>query len=60
MFFEISLSSLNLMSIMIGMVLGLSTGAFNRYRAWWLVVLYLTFVALNYAMKAGMIKNILS
>lgn len=52
-FFEISFQAVNLLSIMIGMVIGLSTGAFNRYRAWWLVVLYLVFVCLYYAMKAG-------
>jgi predicted Na+-dependent transporter len=52
-FFEISIEAINLLSIMIGMGIGLSTGAFNRYRAWWLVVLYLVFVCLHYALKAG-------
>ena len=55
-FFEISLGALNLMSIMIGMILGLSTGAFNRYRAWWVVVAYLVMVSFNYAIKSGAVK----
>lgn len=55
-FFEISLETINLLSIMIGMVIGLSTGAFNRYRAWWLVVLYFVSVSIYFAFRSGAIK----
>ena len=48
-FFAISFATLNLFSFFIGMIVGLSTGAFNRYRAWWWVVAYFAIVALYYA-----------
>lgn len=52
-FFAISFATLNLFSFFIGMIVGLSTGAFNRYRAWWWVVAYFAIVALYYAYVAG-------
>jgi hypothetical protein len=55
-FFEISLNTINLFSIMIGIIFGLSTSAFNRYRSWWIVVGYLGMLAGWYAIKAGALK----
>lgn len=51
--FTISFNTLNLFSFIMGMIFGLSTGAFNRYRTWWLVVMYFMGVAGFYAIKSG-------
>lgn len=56
-FFLISLNTMNLFSIIIGIIIGLSTGAFNRYRTWWIVVLYFGCVSLWYAIKSGALKQ---
>ena len=56
-FFQISFNSLNLFSFILGGIWGLSTGAFNRHRNWWVIVLYFVFVAFYYAHSAGLIKN---
>lgn len=52
-FFDISFVSLNLFSFMLGGIWGLSTGAFNRFRNWWVIVAYFAGVALYFAFKAG-------
>ena len=52
-FFEISFGALNLLSFILGAMYGLSTSAFNRYRQWWLVVIYFVCVAGFYALKSG-------
>lgn len=52
-FFDISLYSLNLFSFILGVIFGLSNGAFNRYRTWWIVVVYFAVVAAYYALKSG-------
>lgn len=55
-FFEISFNTINLFSIMIGMIFGLSTGVFCRYRSWWVVVGYFAMLSGWYAIKAGALK----
>lgn len=57
--FTISLGTLNLFSFIIGMIFGLSTGAFSRYRTWWIVVAYFMVVALFYALKSGAFNHFL-
>lgn len=52
-FFNIGIYTMNLFSFILGMAFGLSTGAFNRYRSWWIVVAYFAMVAGFYAVKAG-------
>jgi hypothetical protein len=55
-FFEISITSLNLFSFVLGGIWGLSTPVFNRYRSWWWVVGYFAIVAAYYALTAGAIN----
>lgn len=54
-FFAISVYTMNLFSLMLGIAIGLSTGAFSRYRTWWIVCVYLCGVAGYYAIKAGVL-----
>ncbi len=47
-FLAISLYTVNLFSIIIGMIIGLSNGFF-RFRFWWIVVIYFALVAMFFA-----------
>ena len=58
-FFIISIPTLNLFSFILGGMWGLSTGAFNRYRAWWWIVGYFMLVAGYYALAAGAFNHLI-
>jgi hypothetical protein len=55
-FFHISVESLNLFSMVLGVIFGLSTGIFNRFYQWWLVVGYFAAVAFYFYIQSGALK----
>lgn len=55
-FFNIGIETLNLFSIVLGAIFGLSTGVFNRFYQWWLVVGYFAAVSFYYYLQSGVIK----
>jgi hypothetical protein len=52
-FFIISFTTMNLFSIIIGVMIGLCTGAFERHHTWLGVVAYFIMVAFYYAIMGG-------
>jgi|APFre7841882654_1041346.scaffolds.fasta_scaffold75283_1 hypothetical protein len=52
-FFTISIDHLNLFSIVLGAIWGLSTSMWKRYHQWWWVVGYFVIVSLYFANEAG-------
>lgn len=51
--FMISFKTLNIFSFILGMMAGLSTGAFDRHKPWLVVVAYFMGVAGYYALISG-------
>jgi hypothetical protein len=56
-FFTISVSHLNLFSMVLGAIWGLSTSVWRRYHQWWWIVGYFIIVALYYANQSGDFAN---
>ena len=59
-FFSIGFEHLNLFSIVLGAIWGLSTSMWKRYHQWWWVVGYFVMVALYFANEAGAFSNSLN
>ena len=59
-FLTISPSHLNLFSMVLGAIWGLSTSMWRRYKQWWWIVGYFIIVAIYYANMAGAFNGIYS